>query len=194
MKTIAVMGLLAVMACASGGPGSNGVGSVGGGDQDANVQHMAITVPSRGSIDLEADARSTSPIVWSDVHASVAQTWQYLPLAYKKLGLSITRYDPNTHIIEGERLRSHADFGGKELTSIMDCGNVMGMPNASRFDVNIMTRTVLRGSDTGSSVASTVIATAKPGDVSGVLTPCMVNSTAADRIAAAVTDVATSAQ
>jgi hypothetical protein len=192
MKTTAVMGLLAVMACASGGAGSNGVGSVGSGDQDANVRHVSMST-SRGDIDLQADGRSTSPTAWRDVDASVAQTWQYLPLAYKKLGLSITRYDSTAHIIEGERLRSHSDFGGKSLTSMMDCGNVAGMPNASRFDVNIQTRTVLRGTDRGSSIASSVIATAKPSEVSGVLMPCVVNPTAADRVAAAVVDVAASA-
>ena len=193
MKTTAIMGLLAVMACASSGAGSNGVGSVGSGDQDANVRHVSMTT-SAGDINLQADGRSTSPIAWTDVNAPITQTWQYLPLAYKKLGLSITRYDSTAHIIEGERLRSHSDFGGKDLTSLMDCGNVMGMPNASRFDVNIMARTVLHGDDAESSVASSVIATAKPSDVSGLLSPCTVNPTAASRIAAAVVDVAKSAR
>ena len=86
MKTTAIMGLLAVMACASSGAGSNGVGSVGSGDQDANVRHVSMTT-SAGDINLQADGRSTSPIAWTDVNAPITQTWQYLPLAYKKLGL-----------------------------------------------------------------------------------------------------------
>lgn len=191
MKTIAIMSLLASIACASSGTGgANGVGTVGGGDQDANVKRISIGGMSTGDVDLQADGRSTSPVVWRDVNASVAQTWQYLPLAYRKLGLSITRYDSTEHIIEGERLRSHADFGGRQLTSMMDCGDVAGMPNATRFDVNIQARTVLRGTNMGSSVASSVIASSKPADVAGIVMPCVVNPTAADRIAAAVVDVA----
>ncbi len=190
MKSSAILSLLVVAACASGGA-SNGVGSVGGGDQDANVKHVMIEgsgmVP--GSVDLQADARSNAPIVWHDINVPLAATWQAIPDAYKKLGLSITRYDSVTHIIEGERLRSRADFGGKQLISLMDCGDVMGMPNVTRFEVNIQTRTVLRSTTKGSTVASTVIATSKPGGVAGILTPCLVNPAAADQVAAALQGV-----
>ena len=184
MKSIATIGLLAIAACASSG--ANGLGSVGGGDQDANVKRVSI-----GGVDLQADGRSMSPTNWYDVNAPVSRTWQALPIAFKKLGLSITRYDSTTHIIEGERLRSRADFGGTQLTSMMDCGNVAGMPNVTRFDVNIQVRTVLRGTAKESSVASSVIGSAKPSDVSGVLMPCVVNPTAAERVGAAVVDAAT---
>lgn len=186
MKSSAIMSLLVVMACASSG--ANGLGSVGGGDQDANVRHVVI-----GNMDLQADARSIAPTVWTDVPASVSLTWQSLPVAYKKLGLSITRYDSTAYIIEGERLRSRGDFGGKELTSLMDCGNVAGMPNVTRFDVNIQVRTVVQGTAKLSSVASSVIASSKPSDVSGVLAPCLVNPAAAQRVAAAVVDAVAAA-
>jgi len=189
MKSSAIMGLLVVMACASsGGSGSssNGLGSVGGGDQDANIKRVSIA-----GVDLQADGRSTLPVVWHDVPGSVSHTWQSLPVAFHKLGLTITRYDSTAYIIEGERLRSRADFGGKQLTSLLDCGDVAGMPNATRFDVNIQVRTALRGSATASSVASAVVASAKPSDVSGVLMPCVVNSSAADRVAVAITEAAT---
>ena len=191
MKSSAIMSLLIVMACASSG-GSNGVGSVGGGDQDANVKHVLIGGYSGTStVDLRADARSNAPIVWHDINSPLAVTWQAAPEAYKKLGLSITRYDTVAHIIEGERLHSRADFGGKQLVTLIDCGDIMGMPNVTRFDVNIQTRTVVRGSTRGSTVASTVIASSKPGGVAGILTPCMVNPIAADRVAAAVEDAVT---
>ncbi len=187
MRTfLTICGLAAATACASSG--GNGLGSVGGGDQDANVRHVVI-----GDVSIQADGRTNDSTVWYDVNAPMARTWQYLPIAYKKLGLSITRYDSTQHIIEGERLRSHNDFDGKQLTSLMDCGNVEGMPNASRFDINIQARTVLSGNDRTSAVASSVIASAKPGGVAGVLSPCVVNGNAAARIAAAVNDVAKAA-
>jgi hypothetical protein len=187
MKSSGIMGLLVVMACASGGASStnNGVGNVGGGDQDANVRHVTI-----GNVALQADARSGSLTAWTEVPASFSKTWQALPVAYHKLGLTITRYDSTAHIIEGERLRSHREFGGKQLGALMDCGDVAGMPNVTRFDVNIQVRTAVRGSASASSVASAVVATAKPSDVSGVLMPCVVNSAAAERVAAAVVDAA----
>ena len=187
MRTLlTICGLAAAAACASSG--SNGLGSVGGGDQDANVTRVRI-----GDVSLQADGRTNDSTVWYDVKAPLALTWQYLPIAYKKLGLSITRYDSTQHIIEGERLRSHGDFGGQQLTSLMDCGNVEGMPNASRFDINIETRTVVNGDARRSAVASSVIASAKPSGVAGVLSPCVVNGGAATRVAAAVNDVAKTA-
>jgi hypothetical protein len=186
MKASAVVGLLVVAACASSG-GSN-VGNPGGGDADANIRHVEINGGQAfpGSVELSADAQSRAPATWHDVTASSAQTWQYLPIAYSKLGLAITRYDSTAHIIEGERLRSKGDFGGKQLTSLMDCGDVAGMPNVTRFDVNIQTRTALRGSGATSSIASVVTATAKPSGVSGAVMPCTVNAQAADVIAATV--------
>jgi hypothetical protein len=138
--------------------------------------------------DLSADAQSGAPAVWHNIAAPADRTWEYLPIAYSKLGLTITRYDSTTHVIEGERLRSRADFGGKELKSMMNCGDVEGMPNVTRFEVNIMVRTALRGSATSSGVASVVTGTAKPDGVAGVLMPCTVTTVAADRVAAAVTE------
>lgn len=182
MRAIAIAGMVAAVACASAG-GSN-VGTVGGGDQDANVKRVSI-----GDVTLQAngDAGTTN---WTGVNASVANTWRYLPIAYRKLGLTITRYDSTQHIIEGERLHSHSPFGDRELTSLMDCGDVSGMPNASRFAINITARTRLKGDSATSSIASSVIASAKPDGVAGVFSPCSVNASAAERIAAAVADVA----
>lgn len=193
MKAFAVMGMLVVAGCASsggaGGAGGN-IGNPGGGDADANIRHVEINGGQAfpGSVELSADAQSRTPAVWHDISAPAASTWQYLPIAYGKLGLAITRYDSTTHLIEGERLRSKADFGGAELKSLMDCGDVEGMPNVTRFDVNIQVRTALRGSGKSSDVASIVTATAKPSGVAGVTMPCTVNSSAADRVAAAVVE------
>jgi hypothetical protein len=190
MKTTALIGLLlsALAGCASGGGGSGtNVGNPGGGDADANVRHVEISGEAfPGSVTIGADAQSRTPATWHAIAAPVSQTWQFLPVAYSKLGLSITRYDSVSHIIEGERFRSHSPFGGKALTSLMDCGDVAGMPNATRFDVNIQARTVVRGSGNTSSIASVVTANAKPGGVAGVAMPCTVNQQAADIIAAAV--------
>jgi hypothetical protein len=128
------------------------------------------------NLELGADAQSNTPTVWHDIAAAAPRTWQPLPIAYKKLGLSITRYDSTAYVIEGERLRSRSDFGGKQLTSLMNCGDVAGMPNVTRFDVNIQVRTALKAAGSTSSIASVVTASAKPNDVSGVLMPCVVNS------------------
>jgi hypothetical protein len=73
----------------------------------------------------------------------------------------------------------------------MDCGNVEGIPNVTRFDITIQVRTALNGSATSSSVASVVTASAKPNGVAGVLMPCVVDASAADQVAAAVTSAVT---
>lgn len=77
---------------------------------------------------------------------------------------------------------------------MIDCGDVAGMPNVTRFEVNIQVRTGLRGSGNTSSVASVVTATAKPGEVAGDLMPCTVNAGAADRVAAAVVEALAAAK
>jgi len=190
MKAFAVMGLLVVAACASSGGAGGNVGNPGGGDADANIRHVEINGGQAfpGSVELSADAQSRVPAKWHDVKAPAGRAWQYLPIAYSRLGLAITRYDSTTHLIEGERLRSHGDFGGVQLKTLMDCGDVAGMPNVSRFDVNIQVRTALRGSGATSDVASVVTATARPSGVAGVAMPCTVNAGAADRVAAAVVE------
>ncbi len=188
MKASLFLGLLVIGACASSGSPAADVGNPGGGDANANIKSVEINGGQAfpGSVEFRADAQARGQATWHDVNATTEKTWQYLPTAYKNLGLAITRYDPTAHIIEGERLRSRADFGGKQLTSLMDCGDVAGMPNVTRFDVNIQVRTGLRGSGNSSSVASVVTATARPGSVAGVPMPCTVNGTAADQVAAAV--------
>jgi hypothetical protein len=188
MKALAVAGLLVVAACASGGGAGANVGNPGGGDADANIRHVEISGGQAfpGSVVLSADAQSRTPATWHDLNVPAATALQDLPAAYTKLGLAITRYDTAAHIIEGERLRSHADFGGNELTSLMDCGDVEGMPNVTRFDVYIQARTAVLGTGATSSVASVVTATAKPSGVAGVVMPCTVNAQAADAIAATV--------
>jgi hypothetical protein len=190
MKSSAIVGLLVVMACASSGTPQADVGTPGGGDQG----HRGVIFDAPGgsmaedfSFNINPDAGGMA--AWHDIAAPEATTWQAVATAYQKLGLAITRYDTAAHIIEGQRLRSRADFGGKELKSLMNCGDVEGMPNVTRFDVNIMTRTLVKGSGTGSDVASAMIATAKPGGVSGVVMPCTVNASAGDVIASAVKSV-----
>ena len=185
MRMSMLVAAFGLCACASNGAstGGNGVGAVGGGDTQANVRRVAI-----GDVTVQANGDAPATTEWQDVNVGTSSTWQALPIAYKRLGLTITRYDSVAHIIEGERLHSHAPLGGQELTTMMDCGEVEGMPNAARFDITIQTRTILQGNATRSSVASVVIAAAKPDGVSGVYSPCAIKAAAARRVNAAVVD------
>lgn len=196
MKASFLVGLLLVGACASSGTQGGDVGNPGGGDINANVQHIELNGGQAfpGSVFLSSDAQSRAPATWHPMSATPQRTWAYLPIAYSKLGLAITRYDSAAHIIEGERLRSRADFGGKQLSAMMNCGDVGGMPNVTRFDINIMVRSGVKGSGNSSSVASVVTATAKPGIVSGNQVPCTVSDLAADRVAAAVAEALAATQ
>src|SRR5665213_3123617 len=108
MRASLLVGLLLVGACASSGTQAGDVGNPGGGDVDANIKHIELSGSQAfpGSLDLSADAQSRAPATWHPMNASPESTWAYLPNAYSNLGLSITRYDSASHIIEGERLRS----------------------------------------------------------------------------------------
>jgi len=176
MKSAAIIGVLVVLACASGG-------GTGNGDQSANIKHVLY-----GGMDIQSNAEVDASATWHDIAAPATVTWQFLPVAYSKLGLTITKYDSTSHVIEGERLRSRTDFGGKQLGSLLDCGEVAGVPNVSRYDVNIQVRTALRGSDKASGVATVVNASAKAGGYAGEAIPCLVNSGIPDRVAAMVAE------
>lgn len=178
MKSSAIMGVLAVVACASAGTSAD----VG---QATNVKQ--VQMPG-STIDFIPNA--PGPLAWHPITAPATSTWQYLPIAYSKLGLRITKYDSTTHVIVGERDRSHDDFGGKPLTSLIDCGEVAGIPNASRFEVTIQVTTALKGTATSSSVASVASASAKANGVSSDVAPCSVNAGIGDRVAAAVAEAA----
>ncbi len=102
------------------------------------------------------------------------------------MGLTVTKYDSTTHVIEGERQRSRADFGGKSLGSMLNCGDVAGVPNVDHYDVTIQVRTSLSGSSASSTIGNTVNAFAKPNSVSGYATPCTGGTGIADRVTEAV--------
>ena len=190
MRASLLVGLLLMAACASSGTQAGDVGNPGAGDVDANMRHADLNGGQAflGSLGLSADAQSRVPVTWHPMKTIPERTWQYLPIAYSRLGLTITRYDTSSHIIEGERLRSRAAFGGKELAAMMNCGDVAGTPNITRFDIDIQVRSGVKGFGNSSSVASVVTATAKPGGVSGDQMPCNVSSLAGDRVAAAVAE------
>jgi len=164
MKSSAMMGVLLLLGCASAGTGSSA--DVG---QPADIKQVQLP----GS-NIDFMPNSPTPLAWHAVTAPTSTTWQYLPIAYSKLGLRITKYDSTTHVIAGERDRSHADFGKKPLTSLLDCGDIAGIPNASRADVTIQVTTGLRGTGTTSAIASVSSATSKANGVSGDASPCAV--------------------
>lgn len=165
----------ALAACASSGTGTSDVGEA------TNVKQVQV---AGSSIDFIPN--SPTPLAWHNIEAPTTSTWQYLPVAYSKLGLRITKYDSTAHVIVGERDRSHSAFGGTPLTSLMDCGDVAGIPNASRYDVTIQVTTAMRGSGTSSAIASVASASAKPNATSGDVAPCVTKSGFGDRVAAAV--------
>jgi hypothetical protein len=174
MKMSLLGGLLAVMACATGGAGNEDLGPA--------TKHVVYGDSGSGST-----APGSGPVTWYDIRSPALTTWQYLPIAYSGLGLTITKYDSTTSVIEGERLRSRADFVGKPLSAILNCGNVARVPADTQYDVNIHVRTALRGTDTTSSFANTVTASARSSTVSGDPVACSIGATIPDRIAAAVT-------
>jgi hypothetical protein len=178
MKPSAIIGLVfapallacTMLACATAG------GS--GGELDPSIKHVVY-----GSAELGADATPTTPVTWYDVSAPTEVTWQLLPVAFSRLGLSITKYDSTTHLIEGERLGSAADFGGRPLGSLLNCG-------ISGRAVDIHVRAALKGSATAtaSSVASVVKASVPDSSAAGQSTPCAASAAMTDRVAAAVLD------
>lgn len=138
---------------------------------------------------LDSLSGSPSTLIWRVVPAPAMTTWQFLPIAYSRLGLRITRYDSASHVIVGARDASNAAFAGKPLATLMDCGEVAGIPNTSRYDVAIEVTTALRGTEKTSSVASVASASARPTAGSTDTSACSLKANGlADAVAAAIRD------
>ncbi|HEV2642891.1 MAG TPA: hypothetical protein VGT98_09300 [Candidatus Elarobacter sp.] len=118
-----------------------------------------------------------------DIPATVQQAWAALPAVYEKLGLSVTAYDSASHTIVGERLRTRRDFGSRQLRSVVDCGDIAGVPAVDRYEINLKVRTVIERAGQASAIRSMVDATAKPSAVSGELMRCTVKEGVADEVA-----------
>lgn len=121
------------------------------------------------------------------IAAPVDRAWNILPQLYRAWGLSLTQIDQASRTVRGQRLRSRQYFMGKPLSDYFDCGNVAGVPNVGRYELDMQVATQLRPAAGDSTVVQTVVsASAKPGGTAGDPFNCDANQKIAANIAAAL--------
>ncbi|MHB1326787.1 MAG: hypothetical protein ACYC2K_01170 [Gemmatimonadales bacterium] len=72
-----------------------------------------------------------------------ADAWKALPAVYGELGLEVNFQEP-----AGQRLgtcyqRVRLRLGGRRLSTLVDCGDQRGLPNADRYEVGLTVLTTL---------------------------------------------------
>lgn len=81
-----------------------------------------------------------------------ADVWKTLPAVYNELGLEV-----NFQESAGWRLgtcyqRLRLRLGGRSLSTLLDCGDQRGLPNADRYDVGLTVLTTLMPSTENTSI------------------------------------------
>jgi hypothetical protein len=143
-------------ACASGSvtPGS-----------DMAVRTSAVSgLASNG---MAVSTVSSESAVAVDIGAAPAAVFDALPAVYDMLAVPRSKVDREAKLMGAEGLKARRVLGSRQLRSLFDCGGTPGMPNAETYDlyITIMSRVSAKG--TGSTVYTSVTATATPSQFGG---------------------------
>lgn len=179
--TIGSIGIAVLAGCA---------GANAGRMQSPAVQNVAVS-STAGSGSTTTYSYTVDPVYLrdaapQDIAAPRDRLWQALPDIYKRMGLKLVEFDTATHIIGGERIRSHGNLGDVSLQSALDCGDQEGVPNVNRFDVQVSVRSeVLPAGPANSTVRTLVVASARP-DPGSNWSPCTATQAVPNAIADAL--------
>ena len=177
MRSIpAVLAALSLAACASSG--TSATPSSGG----SISERVTLSTPS-GSSAISSEIRGTASTALDTLAMSMDRAWALAPGVLQGLGLQVTRTDAATHTIEGQVTRTRRPFGGKALASLLDCGEVAGVPNASRSDVTMTVVATIQPLGERAALATEVRAVASPMSTSATPTRCMANGGIGDLLA-----------
>jgi hypothetical protein len=157
MRPSALLSAVVIAACASG-------------NSDPAGSAVPVTTVSRpvgtdagnlggGILRVAAsDGPSTTTVAFP-----VDSVFKALPAIYASLGVRLTVLDPKQHTLGNEAMKVRRQLGTVALRTYIDCGSSQGMPSADTYDVVLSVVTHVRATEpTGSEIATTVNASAKP--------------------------------
>ncbi len=177
MRSIALLSLITLAACASGGTTSSGTGA----PQTTRV--MGGGGLSGGSIRMNAtDAASVTTVGFPlDV------VWRALPAAYDSLKIPLTTLDAKAHRLGNEGMKIRQRLGTVSLSKYIDCGQAQIGPSADSYDVYLnVTTTVTARSGAETAISTIVESAAKPLNFGQDYTRCTSKGTIENAISAIV--------
>ncbi|MEP6691506.1 MAG: hypothetical protein ABJD07_10135 [Gemmatimonadaceae bacterium] len=171
MRIVRIAGLFALAACASAPSGQKAdppaPAPAAKGDTPATaVTGPEMVVSTQSSVfgkQIYSETRKTTRAV----AVPLDRAWGAMAGIFKTFGFELSRYDTVGHVISGQRARSRSPIGNKPLTSLLDCGEIAGIPNVTRYDINIQLVAELVPSAAGTEVSTHVTAIAKPMGFAG---------------------------
>jgi len=179
MRGIALLSLMTLAACASGGtPASSGTGApqttrvMGGGGLNTG-----------GAIRMNAtDAASVTSVGFP-----IDVVWRALPAAYDSLKIPLTTLDPKTHHLGNEGMKIRQRLGNVILSKYIDCGQAQIGPSADSYDVYLNVTTTLNARSGAETEISTIVeSAAKPLNFGQDYTRCTSKGTIENAISAIV--------
>jgi hypothetical protein len=170
MRPFALLGILALVACASGAP------------------RVVTDTPTPDNVSVAQT--STSRVYNPDaatpdssyLEARFDRAWSFLPEVFRGFGLDIATIDPATHTVDGQKVRARGQFAGSMYSRYLDCGDTRGVPNANRYEITMHVVTRLAPAGDKTLVATTVVAEGRFTETGGTAVPCAANNEIAKKV------------
>ena len=158
MRRAAMLSLVALAGCASGG-------SPGSGSSAPQTLH----VEGLGSLSI----RPTDGARVTALPFSADRVWSVLPAVYDALGIPITELDQGKKFIGNSGMRVHKHLNKTPLTTFLDCGNAQGFPSAETYDISMSVATQVEAAKDGGALIGTLVqATGRPMAFAGATVKC----------------------
>lgn len=167
--------LLALTACASGGPSPG----------QRPTQTVQVTGSSGGNVAIgmaPTNDANVAPLAYAP-----ADVWRVLPSVYESFTIPVNSVDSKTKVIGNNGYNIRRRLGSIPLPRLLDCGTTQGGPSAETYDVKFSILTEVRAAEGGgSAIATTIDAMGRPAAFSGEYVRCSSTGVLESRIADAV--------
>lgn len=134
----------------------------------------AIVLSNQGTLAVQSVGSSIASA--NSLALPIDSAWGRLPAAFDSLGIPVTTVRTADRILGNEALRVRRRLAGAPLSTYLNCGSKVGMPNADSYDVHLSILTQLRPDElsggTATSVATLVEATAREAGGSAASVRC----------------------
>jgi len=154
MRSIRVLSIIGIAACASSGGGS--------------AARPAETMRAAGGASMASGSTGVSVVpTSSEVNMTIASplnsAWRAMPAVYQSLKIPLTTVDQASHTIGNEGMKVLKKLGDVSLSKYIDCGNSQIGPNADSYDVHLSIVSQLIANPNGTTkLVTNFVASARP--------------------------------
>jgi hypothetical protein len=173
MRTLGVLSLIALSACASSG------GSTSRPDETVRI------VGGGGGGNLKITSNQYAHV--SRISSPIDRVWLAMPGAFEAMSIPISAVDTLSHSIANDGLKLRRQLGKTPLSRFIDCGSTQIGENADSYDVHLTIRVQLKPEEGGITKVETMFeAMAKPVAFSREYSRCSTRGVLEQRLAEAV--------